>query len=114
MTLGTIIHERRFQAGFDAGNFTLVDIGFLGFALGGFEIEIVEPLAINKCDTQFFRLRGVKQHSFHFKTLRYGARPRSSLTGGIDQTGSLEHDLAVSVCAAVLRPAMLLGSAHHV
>ena len=66
MALGTVIDESGFETGLDAHDFRLVDIRLLLFAAGRFDVEIVQPLAINHSDAQLFRLSCVNQHSFHF------------------------------------------------
>ena len=63
--LGAVIDERSLQAGFDTGDFPLVDVGFLLFASGGLDIQIIETLAIHQRHTQLFWLSCVEQHSLH-------------------------------------------------
>src|SRR5690606_15556674 len=65
VTLGAKVDEGGFEAGFYAGNDALVDIGFLLLAVGVFDIQIVEALAIDQSDTQLFLLRCIDKHSFH-------------------------------------------------
>ena len=65
VTLSTEVDKRGFQAGFDAGDFTFIDIGLLLLAGAGLNIEVVEFLAIYKGYTQLFRLSCIDKHSFH-------------------------------------------------
>ena len=65
VALRAVIDEGGFQAGFDAGDAAFVDVGFLLFAGGGFDIEIEQLLAIDDGDAQLFGLSRVDQHSFH-------------------------------------------------
>ncbi len=48
MTLGTVVNKSSFETRLNAGNFTFVDIGFFSFADGGFDIEVVETLTVDK------------------------------------------------------------------
>ena len=64
--LGTVINESRFQRGFDTGDFTFVNIGFFLCGIKSFNIKVVELLAVNQRDTQFFLLGRVYKHSFHY------------------------------------------------
>ena len=59
VALGAIIDKSSFEAGFDAGNLTLVDVRFFLFSRGYFDIEIVESLAIDHGHSQLFGLSGV-------------------------------------------------------
>ncbi len=63
--VGAIIDERRLEAGLDAGDPPLVDIGLLLFPAGGLYIEVVELLPVNDRNAQLFGLGCVDQHSFH-------------------------------------------------
>ena len=62
---GAEVDEGGFQAGFDAGDATFVDVGFLLLTSAGFDIQVVQFLAIYQCNAQLFGLSCVDQHSFH-------------------------------------------------
>ena len=66
MTVRPIIYEGGFEAWFDAGDNTLVNITFALFSTSCFDIEVEEFLSIDDCNAQFFCLRCVKQHALHF------------------------------------------------
>ena len=66
MALVAVVYESGFEAGFNAGDDTLVDIALALLFSGCFYIEVDELLAIDDRDTQFFRLGRVKQHALHF------------------------------------------------
>ena len=63
--LRAIIDKGRFQRGFNPGNLTFVNIGFFLGGIKGFNIKIVELLAINQRHPQFFLLGCVYKHTFH-------------------------------------------------
>ncbi len=65
VSLSAVINEGGFKAGFDAGNFTFIDIGFFLFVSWAFDIQIVQTLSVYKGDTQLLLLSCVDQHSFH-------------------------------------------------
>ena len=65
MPIGAILDESRFQRRFNPGDAAFVDVGFFLLAGGGFDVEVIEPLAIHHGDAQLFLLSGVNQHSFH-------------------------------------------------
>src|SRR6185436_10295824 len=66
VALVAVIDEGGFEAGFNAGDDTLVDIALALLFSGCFYIEVDELLAIDDRDTQFFCLGRVKQHALHF------------------------------------------------
>ena len=75
VALGAVIHEGCFERRLDAGNPPLVDIGFLLFLGGGFDVEVVKALAVDHGNAQLFRLSCVDHHSLHFlilQTLHHG------------------------------------------
>jgi hypothetical protein len=65
VALAAVVDEGGLEAGFDASDAALVDIGLLLFARRNFDGEIVELLSVNEGDAQFFLLRRIDQHSFH-------------------------------------------------
>ena len=67
--VGTVVDERGFEARLDARDLTLVDIGFLAFARGSFDIQVKEALAIDHRHAQLFFLSCIDQHSFHIALL---------------------------------------------
>ena len=54
--LAAVIDEGSFEARFDAGDDTLVDIAFALLFACGFDIEVEQLLAIDDRDAQLFRL----------------------------------------------------------
>ena len=61
-----VADETGFEGGLDAGDDAFVDIGLALFASGGFDIDVDQFLTVDDRDAQFFLLRSVKQHAFHF------------------------------------------------
>ena len=53
---GAVIHKRGLETGLDARDFSFVDIGFFAFASRGFDIEVVQTLAIDHGHAQLFFL----------------------------------------------------------
>ena len=70
-----VIYEGGFEARFDAGDDTLVDIAFALLFAGGFDIQVEQLLTIDDRNAELFRLRCIKQHAFHFYS------PALSVTG---------------------------------
>ena len=56
MTLGAVVYERGFETWLDPRNLAFIDVGFLTFAGGTFDIEVVEALAIDHRHAQLFLL----------------------------------------------------------
>ena len=69
MALGAVVDERGFEARLDAGDATLVDVGFLRFAGRYFDIQVVDSLAVNQRDAQLLFLSCVDKHSLHRPSL---------------------------------------------
>ncbi len=59
------IDKGSLKAWFDASNPAFIDVGLLLLACTGFDVQVVEALAIYQCNTQLFGLSCVNQHSFH-------------------------------------------------
>ena len=59
MAVATVIDKGSFETGLDAGDFTLVYVGFFLASGGYLDIKIVELLAIHHGHTQLFGLRGI-------------------------------------------------------
>ena len=78
MTFGAEIDESGFEAGFDPGDPAFVDVGLLLLARPGFDIRVVETLAIHQGYTQLFGLSCVNQHSFMLYRRFPGCRKRRS------------------------------------
>src|SRR5690606_23630311 len=55
-----VVDEAGFQAGFDAGNDTFVNVAFALFAAGGFDVEVDELLPIDDGNAQFFLVRCIE------------------------------------------------------
>ena len=56
MPLGTVLDERGFETRLDARDFALVDVGFLAFARGSFDIQVIKALAVDHRHAQLFFL----------------------------------------------------------
>ena len=56
MPVGAVIDKCGFEAGLDARDFAFVDIGFLAFARGSFDIQVIEALAVDHRHAQLFFL----------------------------------------------------------
>ena len=65
VTVGAVIDETGFEAGFDAGDDCLVDVALALFLTGRFDIEIDQLLAVDDGYPKLFGLGGVEQHAFH-------------------------------------------------
>ena len=65
VALGAEVDEGSLEAGFDASNAALVDVGLLLLASARLDIEVEQALAIDQGNTQLFGLSRVDQHSFH-------------------------------------------------
>ena len=65
MPVGAILDKSGFQRRFNPGDAPFVNIGFFLLAGGGFNVEVIKPLAIHHGHAQLFLLSGVNQHSFH-------------------------------------------------
>ena len=65
MTLFAVVDEARFEARLDAGDDTLVDIGFAGFAAGCFDVDVDELLPVDDADARLFGVRGIEKHALH-------------------------------------------------
>jgi hypothetical protein len=66
VALAAVVYERGLEARLDAGDYTLVDIAFALLFACGLDIQIEQLLTFDDRDAQFFGLRRVKQHAFHF------------------------------------------------
>ena len=84
MALLSVVHKAGLKAGLYSSNNSLVDIALALLAPGGFDIEVDQSLTVDDGNTQLFRVRGVKQHSFHADISQTPPSPaRSSrLSGG--------------------------------
>ena len=60
MAFGTVIDERCFEAGLDAGDDGFVDVAFLLFLVGRLDVEVYQFLTINNRDAEFLSLRRIK------------------------------------------------------
>ncbi len=65
MAFGAVVDEGRFQRRLEPGDAALVDVGLLLFLGRLFDVDVVQGLAVHDRHAQFFRLRGVDQHSLH-------------------------------------------------
>jgi hypothetical protein len=76
MAVGAILDEASFQAGFDARDPTLVDVGFALFLGRYLDIQVVNLLTINQCDAQLLFLSCIDEHSLHETLLNIREGPR--------------------------------------
>src|SRR5450830_1286723 len=90
MALGAEIDKGSLKAWFDASNTAFIDVGLLLLACTGFDVQVVEALAIYQRNTQLFGLSCVNQHSFHVV-------PSVS---GLPETAFGTHDFSRSVSGA--------------
>ncbi|MNN57412.1 hypothetical protein D3C81_1724010 [compost metagenome] len=90
MALRAEIDKGSLEAWFDASNPAFIDVGLLLLACTGFDVQVVEALAIYQCNTQLFGLSCVNQHSFHVV-------PSVS---GLPETAFGTHDFSRSVSGA--------------
>ncbi|MCY1531067.1 hypothetical protein D9M68_662780 [compost metagenome] len=65
VALGAEVDEGGFEAGLDASDPALVDVGFLLLACTRFDVQVIQALAVDQSNTQLFGLSCVNQHSFH-------------------------------------------------
>ena len=65
MSFSTKVDKGGFQGGFHAGNLSAINIGFFLFPCPGFDIQVIQALAIDKGDTQLFWLGRIDEHPFH-------------------------------------------------
>lgn len=63
MTVAAVIDERRLQRRFDAGHLGKVDITLELLALGGFEVEFLDPVTLDDGHAGFFPVACVDQHT---------------------------------------------------
>ncbi|MNC93932.1 hypothetical protein D3C83_106700 [compost metagenome] len=56
----TVVDERGFEAGLDAGDDAFVDVALALFPRCGLNVEVDELLPVDDRDTQFFLLRRVE------------------------------------------------------
>ncbi len=66
MALGAIVYEGRLEARLDAGDHRLVDVALAFFFCGRFDIEVDQFLTVYDRDAQFFGLRRIEKHAFHW------------------------------------------------
>jgi hypothetical protein len=95
VTFSAVIDKSGFEAGLDARDDGFVDIAFLLFLGGRFNVEVNEFLTINNGDTEFLGLCRVKKHAFHkwAPTRKYRGAP----CAGSDElvVGSVLHGRSV-------------------
>ena len=60
MTLFTVVNKAGFQAGFNAGNDTFVDIAFTRFAAGRLNVDVDQFLAVDDGYPQLLGVGGVE------------------------------------------------------
>src|SRR5690606_22159805 len=65
VALAAVLDEGGLQRRLEPGDAALVDVGLLLFLRGLLDVDVVQRLAVDDRDPQFFRLGRVDQHSFH-------------------------------------------------
>src|SRR5690606_8589217 len=65
MAFTAIVDEGRFERGLDARDARFIDVGFFLFPRRDVDGQVVEFLAIDQGNAQFFLLRCVDEHTFH-------------------------------------------------
>ena len=65
MAFRAVFDESGFKRGFEPGDAALVDVGFLVVLRRLFDVDVVQGLAFDDRHAQFFRLRGIDEHSLH-------------------------------------------------
>src|SRR5690606_14556446 len=65
VALGAVVDAGGFQGRPQAADPALVDVGLLLFLGRLLDVDVVQVLAVDDGDAQFFRLRRVDQHSLH-------------------------------------------------
>ena len=71
MPLRAVFDERRFETRLYASDPAFIDVGFFLFPGRDLDRQVVEFLAVDKCDAQFFFLNCVDEHSFHVPQLMW-------------------------------------------
>ena len=104
MALGAVVHEAGFERRFDPGHSTLVDIGLLLLAGGGFYVEVKKFLTVDDGDTQFFLLRGIDEDAFHADELLIKKRNRGCLRDSGSFYGGHSARFLASLGAASAQP----------
>ena len=56
MPIHAVINKSRLEAGLDAGDDSLVDVGFFLLVADSFDIQVIDLLAVNKCNTHLLFL----------------------------------------------------------
>jgi len=59
VALGTEIHKRRLQAGFNPGDAAFIYIGFFLFAGAVFDVQVIKLLTIDEGDAELFGVRRI-------------------------------------------------------
>ena len=77
MSIGTKLDEGRFKGRFDTRYTRLINGCFLLLPGSGFDVEVVEFLAVDKSDPQLFELGRVDEHTLHVAALCRGCRPHA-------------------------------------
>ena len=65
VTLAAVFDEGGLERGFEPRDAAFVDVGLFLFLGRTFDIDVVERLAVDDRDAQFFCLRRIDQHAFH-------------------------------------------------
>ena len=84
VAFGAVIDKGCFERGLEAGDLALVDVGLLLFLRRLFDVDVVQGLAVDDRDAQFFRLRRIDEHALHGCVL---ARFTRDNAGGVFASG---------------------------
>jgi len=101
VAVGTVVHERRLEAGLDAGDDGLVDVALAFFLGGRFDIEVDQFLTVHDRDAQFFGLRRIEKHALHLD--RSPARRHTGRTNGAHHRAFRDQERLGRAAAAFIR-----------
>ena len=65
VALGAVVDKGGFERGLEARDLALVDVGLLLFLRRLFDVDVVQGLAVDDGNAQFFRLRRIDEHALH-------------------------------------------------
>ncbi len=89
VAFAAVVDERGLQAGFDAGDDTLVDVALALFLAGGLDVKVDQLLAVDDGNPEFFRLGCVEKHALHLFLPRACIRDRPDCRW---ISGSCDHE----------------------
>ncbi|PMQ17004.1 hypothetical protein JaAD80_07785 [Janthinobacterium sp. AD80] len=105
-----IADEARFERWLDARDDALVDVGFALFAPGCLDIDVDQFLSVDNRYAQFFLLRGIKQHAFHF----YNSATRRPSQSRFRRSGEVQGYMRERECWRGKCPGVRSNNAYEV